>query len=80
MLKYLDYIKTIVYNFIMVSNMPIEYLTLKDAGGYLGVSKTWIWRAVKSGQIKVYQDPRDKRKKLVKKGDLEKYRQLRPIL
>ena len=57
----------------------MEYMTLQQAGEYLGVSKTWMWQAVKSGRIKVFEDPKDKRKKLVSKKDAEEFRKPRPI-
>ena len=54
--------------------MAGEYMLLKDAQVYLGTSKTKMWRLVKDGILPVYSDPLDKRKKLVKKADLDNLR------
>jgi excisionase family DNA binding protein len=57
--------------------MKEEYLTLKEAREYLGVSKPKMWRLVKEGALLVYSDPLDKRKKMVRKDALDKLRQPR---
>ena len=59
--------------------MTEEFLTLKEAREYLGVSKAKMWRLVKEGALSVYSDILDKRKRLVKKADVEKLRQPRQI-
>ena len=53
-----------------------EFMTLKEAQEYLCVSKAKMSRLAKS--LEIYEDPRDKRKRLVKKADLETFRQPRP--
>ena len=58
--------------------MTEEFLLLKDAMKYLGISKAKIWRLVKEGALPTYSDPLDKRKRLVRKEDIEKLRQPRP--
>lgn len=60
--------------------MPVksEFLSLKEAQDYLGVSKTKMWSLVKLGILKTYEDSLDKRKKLVRKEDVEKLKQPRP--
>ena len=60
--------------------MPVksEFLLLKEAQDYLGVSKTKMWSLVKLGILKTYEDSLDKRKKLVRKEDVEKLKQPRP--
>jgi len=57
--------------------MPVqgEFLSLKEAQDYLSVSKTKMWNLVKSGVLTVYSDPLDKRKKLVRRDDIEKLKQ-----
>lgn len=57
--------------------MPVqgEFLSLKEAQDYLSVSKTKMWNLVKSGVLAVYSDPLDKRKKLVRRDDIEKLKQ-----
>lgn len=54
-----------------------EFLPLKEAQAYLGVSKTKMWSLVKSGILKTYEYSLDKRKKLVRKEDVEKLKQPR---
>ena len=51
--------------------MATEYLALKEAAAYLGVSRLKMWRMVKQGTLSVYSDPLDRRKRLVKKDDIE---------
>lgn len=55
--------------------MSIEYLTMAEAREYLGVSRTKMWQFVKDGSLSTYTDPRDKRKRLLIKSDLDKLRQ-----
>lgn len=52
--------------------MEPEYITMKEAGEYLAVSKSKMWQLVKQGILPCYSDPLDKRKRLVKREDLEK--------
>ena len=54
-----------------------EFMTLKEAQEYLCVSKAKMSRLAKS--LVLYEDPRDKRKRLVKKADVESLRQPRPL-
>ena len=51
-----------------------EFLTLKEAQDYLGVSKTKMWSLVKSGIVRTYEDPLDRRKKLVRREDVGRLR------
>lgn len=60
--------------------MAEEYLTLRQAREYLGVSKPKMRELVKKTSIAVYTDPLDKRKHLVRKDDLDKLRQPQPRL
>jgi len=48
-----------------------EFLSIKGAREYLGVSKQKMASLIKAGAINVYEDPRDKRVKLVRQTDLE---------
>jgi len=54
--------------------MVIEYLSMKEAGEYLRVCRTKLWQIIKEYNIATYSDI-DKRKRLVRKDDLEKFRQ-----
>jgi len=55
-----------------------NYLSLKEVGEYLGISRVKLWRLVKGGTLPVYSDPLDTRKKLVRKEDVEKLKQPHP--
>ena len=55
-----------------------EYLKMKEAAEYLGVSRVKIWRLIRDGRLKAYTDPRDERTTLVKKEDLEQFLGVRP--
>ena len=69
------------YNELGGKKMPVqgEFLSLKEAQDYLSVSKTKMWNLVKSGVLTAYSDPLDKRKKLVRRDDIEKLKQPRSI-
>ena len=56
-----------------------EYLGLSDAAKYLGVSRVTVWRLVREGSLAVYQTGASKRKKLVRKSDLEGLRRPRRV-
>jgi len=60
----------------MASN---EYLNLKEAARYLGVSDIKIRRLVSKGLLEVSYDPLDDRKRLVKKADLDALKTPRPF-
>ena len=55
-----------------------EYLNLKEAARYLGVSDIKVRRLVNKGLLKVALDPLDDRKRLVKKTDLDNLKTPRP--
>ena len=48
-----------------------EYLNIKEAARYLGVSDVKIRRLINKGLLEVSFDPLDDRKRLVKKIDLD---------
>lgn len=54
------------------------FISLREARENLGVSKMKMWRLVKEGTIKTYENPLDKRTKLVRYEDVEKLKQPRP--
>lgn len=56
-----------------------EYLNLKEAARYLGVSDIKIRRLVSKGLLKVSFDPLDDRKRLVKKTDLDTLKTPLPV-
>jgi hypothetical protein len=55
--------------------MAIEYLTMKEAGEYLGLSRARLWKIIKEHNLTIYYLDIDKRKHLVRKDDLERIRQ-----
>jgi hypothetical protein len=54
---------------------PAGYVTFGEAVAALGVSKATLQRRVRAGELEVYEDPRDKRFRLVKTEDMERLRQ-----
>ena len=55
------------------------YLTLGEAAEYTGVSRVTIWRMVKDGRLPAYQNPRDRRVKLVKREELDAALRIVPL-
>ncbi len=56
-----------------------EYLTLGEAADYSRVSRVTIWRMVKEGRLPAYQNPRDRRVKLVKRAELDEALRIIPL-
>jgi excisionase family DNA binding protein len=56
---------------------PDGYLTFAQACAALGVSKMTLQRRVKAGELEAYEDPRDKRYRLVRVEDVERLGQPR---
>ena len=50
-----------------------EYLTIKAAARWLGVSGPAMRRRLHSGDLATFTNPRDKRARLVRLADLEEY-------
>lgn len=59
--------------------MAEEYISLKEAGDILKVSRTKIWSLIREGVLKTYEDPLDKRKTLVVRSDVLKLKQPRAV-
>lgn len=51
-----------------------NFLNLTAARELLGVSRTKLWTLIREGQLVTYQDPLNKRVRLVRRADLEKLR------
>lgn len=49
---------------------PKEWITTTQATAYLGVSTKTMSRLIRDGVIKTYDHPLDRRKKLVRFGDV----------
>jgi hypothetical protein len=58
--------------------MENEYISLRKAREILKVSKLKMSGLVKENKIALFNNPLDKRQKLVKKADIEKLRTPRP--
>ena len=56
-----------------------EYIGLDGAAEYLGVSRVTVWRLVREGSLPVYQTGASKRRKLVRKRDVEGLRRPRKV-
>jgi hypothetical protein len=57
----------------------MEYLTLSEAAKRAGSSRIALRRRVVRGELEVFADPLDYRKKLVRAADIERLREPRPI-
>ena len=55
-----------------IARLNNETLTLTAAQEMLGVSRTTLWRIIRSYQIQTLTDVLDTRLKLVKKSDIER--------
>jgi hypothetical protein len=60
--------------------MTEEYISLKEAGDILKVSRTKIWSLVREGVLKTYENSLDKRETLVVKSDVEQLKQPRAVV
>ena len=59
--------------------MATEFLSMKEAQEHLGASRMKMWRLVQDGILTTFSDPLDRRKRLVRKDDIEKLRQPKVI-
>lgn len=50
-----------------------QYLTLTQAAEFLGIGRTVMWQLVKGGDIPYITSKRDRRVKLIKLRDLERF-------
>ncbi len=64
-----------------VANVPMtdEFVTMKEAQDELGVSNYTMWRMVRDGELTAYQSSLDRRRKMIRRADLDALRELRPI-
>lgn len=51
--------------------MENEFVTMAEAAEMMGISKATMWRRVKAGEIQAYESQVDRRRKLVRKRDIE---------
>ena len=59
--------------------MDDEYVTMREAQEILGVSNFTIWQMVKDGRLPAFRSSVDRRKKLIRRGDLDALRAPTPI-
>jgi len=55
-----------------------DYLGLKEAATYLGVSRNKMYQLARDGSVPFYLSPLDKRKKLFRPVDLEGLKKVSP--
>ena len=55
-----------------------EFLTVKEARDYLGTTKAKMARLLKEGHLPVYDNPLDRRVKLIRRADLDRLKVPRP--
>lgn len=58
--------------------MQDEFVTIGEAAELLGLTRTTIWRRIKSGGLEVFQSQMDQRERLVRRSDIEALK--RPIV
>lgn len=51
--------------------MENEFMTMAEAADALGISNATIWRRVKSGEIEAFESQLDRRRKLIRRSDIE---------
>lgn len=56
-----------------------QFLSMAEARELLGVSKPTMWRMVRDGRLTAYGTPADRRRRFVRRADVEALKTLRPI-
>jgi excisionase family DNA binding protein len=51
-----------------------DTVTMKEAAQLLGVSNAKLWRMVRDGVLLAYQNPLDRREKLIRRADIDHLR------
>ena len=51
--------------------MADEFVTMREAQDILGVSNFTVWQMVKDGRLRAFRSEVDRRKKLIRRADLE---------
>lgn len=59
--------------------MDDEFVTMKEAQELLGVSNYTIWKMVKEGRLKAYRSGIDRRRKLIRRSDLDRMLRVEPF-
>jgi excisionase family DNA binding protein len=59
--------------------MQEEFMTLEEAADLLQVSRFTLWRLLKEGKLPAYQSEADRRRKLVRREDVEALKRPRRV-
>ncbi len=59
--------------------MSGEFMTLQEAADELQVSRFTLWRLLKDGKLPAYQSEVDRRRKLVRREDVEALKRPRRV-
>jgi excisionase family DNA binding protein len=59
--------------------MSEEFVTMREAQEILGVSNFTIWQMVKDGRLPTFRSEVDRRKKLIRRSDLDAMLAPKPI-
>ena len=60
--------------------MDDEYVTMREAQEILGVSNFTVWQMVKDGRLTAFRSDVDRRKKLVRRRDLDALLAPKPVV
>lgn len=58
--------------------MSDEFVSMREAQEILGVSNFTVWQMVKDGRLPTFRSELDRRKKLIRRSDLEALRAPKP--
>ena len=61
-----------------MSQQHSGYIPMTQAAKTLRISEPTLRRRIRGGELTVYSDPCDRRRKLVRKSDLERFRAITP--
>ncbi len=59
--------------------MEEQFVTMREAQEILNVSNYTMWKMVKEGRVPAYQSQVDRRRKLIRRSDLDTIKEARPI-
>lgn len=59
--------------------MDEEYVSMREAQEILGISNYTIWKMVRDGRLTAYQSNVDRRRKLIKRADLDALQRISPV-
>jgi excisionase family DNA binding protein len=62
----------------MTTDSRDDFIPIGEAARRMRVSRTLVLRRIRAGKIAAFHDPRDARKTLVRKADLDGLKDIRP--